>query len=686
MTIQILPPRLANQIAAGEVVERPSSVVKELIENSIDAGATRIDIDIEKGGAKLIRIRDNGKGVEKDQLGLALSRHATSKLATLDDLEAIDSLGFRGEALASISSVSRLTFTSRTKAQTEAWQAYAEGRDMQVQVKPAAHPIGTTVEVIDLFFNTPARRKFLRTDKTEFNHIDELVKRIALSRFDLQITLKHNGKVIRSYRPASNIEQQERRVASITSTNFMAHCMALNCEHSDIKLWGWIGLPHDNAPMDVQYSYVNGRMMRDKLINHALRQAYEEATGIAAPPAYVLFIEVSVREVDVNVHPAKHEVRFHQARLVHDFIFQGVFKAITEGICPTMPAAELPSQEVVDYPGRAAAAEHVDSSQYLERTQNSMPSGGATQESLISVNKPAVEQTIMHTGIADSAGANSYNNATAPVQARHSYGVTSSDKPRGDIAQKASSFGQQHQYRPDKPSAGAIKQYNYLLQPSKAELSALNNSASQPQRSKANEHVGNEITVRVKVLSLLADNYLLLQDGDALLVANVLAMWQVNCKLQLLATWEQGVISQPLLLPISIKLDKNFVETAKNQQNLLNRLGLELNYSNAATIIVRKVPAQLRQANLSAVLPELLQQIVHLSEKATASDVAPLCHWLAIQGSHGLTNFTWEQATQIYSQFIEQDDCVQQQYRSKLFEKLDYMSVIERFNCDSAAK
>ncbi|WP_075496620.1 DNA mismatch repair endonuclease MutL [Moritella viscosa] len=668
MTIQILPPRLANQIAAGEVVERPSSVVKELIENSIDAGATRIDIDIEKGGAKLIRLRDNGSGVEKDQLGLALSRHATSKLATLDDLESIDSLGFRGEALASISSVSRLTFTSRTKAQTEAWQAYAEGRDMQVQIKPAAHPIGTTVEVIDLFFNTPARRKFLRTDKTEFNHIDELVKRIALSRFDLQITLKHNGKVIRSYRPASSIEQQERRVASITSTNFMANCMALNCEHSDIKLWGWVGLPHDNAPMDVQYSYVNGRMMRDKLINHALRQAYEEATGIAAPPAYVLFIEASVREVDVNVHPAKHEVRFHQARLVHDFIFQGVFKAITEGVSPSISTTELPVQEAISYPGQAS----------INSSSNT------------SVNEQNTGHGVAHGGIVDSAVTLAHDDVM-PMQKQHGYGVT--DTRQASTSATSSNYAQQRQYMPDKPSAGAIKQYNHLLQPSKAEITELQlaarntatTSVNQGRQVGSNTQPNEQHITRVKLLSLVVDNYLLLQDDDVIFLADVLAMWQVNCKMQLLEAWEQGVISQPLLLPISIKLDKNFVETAKNQQNLLNRLGLELNYSNAATIIVRKVPAQLRQANLSAVLPELLQQIVHLSEKASASDVAPLCHWLAIQGSHGLTKFTWEQATQIYSQFIEQDSCVQQQYSSKLFEKLDYMSVIERFNCDSTA-
>ena len=220
MPIQVLPPQLANQIAAGEVVERPASVVKELVENSLDAGATRIDIDIERGGAKLIRIRDNGCGIGKDDLALALARHATSKISTLDDLEAIVSLGFRGEALASISSVSRLTLTSRTADQSEAWQAYAEGREQAVTVKPAAHPVGSTLEVLDLFYNTPARRKFMRTEKTEFGHIDEVVRRIALARFDVAINLSHNGKLIRQYRAAKEESQHERRLGSICGRRF----------------------------------------------------------------------------------------------------------------------------------------------------------------------------------------------------------------------------------------------------------------------------------------------------------------------------------------------------------------------------------------------------------------------------------------------------------------------------------
>lgn len=325
MPIQVLPPQLANQIAAGEVVERPASVVKELVENSIDAGATRIDIDIERGGAKLIRIRDNGCGIKQEELALALARHATSKIASLDDLEAIISLGFRGEALASISSVSRLILTSRTAEQSEAWQAYAEGRDQDVTVKPAAHPVGTTLEVLDLFYNTPARRKFMRTEKTEFNHIDEIVRRIALARFDIAINLSHNGKMVRQYRAVQEGAGRDRRLGAICGNAFLEHALEIEWQHGDLAMRGWVVEPAASTPAlaEIQYCYVNGRMMRDRLINHAIRQAYEEQLGVDQQPAFVLYLEVDPHQVDVNVHPAKHEVRFHQSRLVHDFIYQG---------------------------------------------------------------------------------------------------------------------------------------------------------------------------------------------------------------------------------------------------------------------------------------------------------------------------------------------------------------------------
>ncbi len=339
MPICILPAILANQIAAGEVVERPASVVKELVENSLDAGADRIEIDIDKGGCKLIRIRDNGGGVPQEELVLALSRHATSKVATLDDLEAIASLGFRGEALASISAVSRLTFTSRPAKQEQAWQACAEGRDMQVTVKPAAHPVGTTVEVVDLFFNTPARRKFLRSEKTEFAHIDELLRRLALSRFDVSLQLRHNGKLLRQYRAASTPAERQRRLSAACGQAFLAQALQLESRHQGLALHGWLRPPQGSEPIgELQYSYVNGRMMRDRLINHAIRQACVEALGVETLPAYVLYLEVDPRQVDVNVHPAKHEVRFHDARLVHDFIVQ----VIRQGLQQALPMAALP--------------------------------------------------------------------------------------------------------------------------------------------------------------------------------------------------------------------------------------------------------------------------------------------------------------------------------------------------------
>ncbi|MBL4831601.1 MAG: DNA mismatch repair endonuclease MutL [Aliivibrio sp.] len=357
MTIQILPARLANQIAAGEVVERPASVVKELVENSIDAGATRIDIDIEKGGSRLIRVRDNGEGINKDELTLALSRHATSKIHSLDDLEGIVSLGFRGEALASISSVSRLTLTSRTVAQEQAWSAYAEGRDMTVTTKPAAHPIGTTIEVLDLFFNTPARRKFLKADKTEFTHIDELLKRIALSYFGVAITLKHNGKVIRQYRASHSQLQKEKRLALVCGSNFVDNSISVELNHDGLTLTGWISTPQGaRAQSDQQYCYVNGRMMRDKLINHAIRQSYESSLSADQFSAYVLFIEIDPHQVDVNVHPAKHEVRFHQARLVHDFIYQAIASALEQA----KAIDDVPkSRGGVEYQTRESVAEQV---------------------------------------------------------------------------------------------------------------------------------------------------------------------------------------------------------------------------------------------------------------------------------------------------------------------------------------
>lgn len=329
--INRLSPRLSNQIAAGEVVERPASVVKELLENSLDAGATRLDIDVEQGGVKLIRIRDDGSGVEQDDLPLTIARHATSKIHDLDDLEGVATLGFRGEALASISSVARLTLTSSADETGAGWQVQAEGRDMEAVIVPSAHPRGTTLEVRDLFFNTPARRKFLRTEKTEFSHLEEVVKRLAMSNFHVGFNLRHNQRVVHALKPASTEQEQDRRVASLCGPSFMENAVRVDTQVGELRLWGWLGLPtFSRAQADLQYFFVNGRSVKDKVVNHAVRQAYRDVMYHGRHAAFVLYLELDPKGVDVNVHPTKHEVRFRESRQVHDFLFRTLHRAIAE--------------------------------------------------------------------------------------------------------------------------------------------------------------------------------------------------------------------------------------------------------------------------------------------------------------------------------------------------------------------
>ena len=329
--IQLLSPRLANQIAAGEVVERPASVIKELLENSLDSGARRIEVDVEQGGVKLLRVRDDGGGISSDDLPLALARHATSKIRELEDLEQVMSLGFRGEALASISSVARLTLTSRTADAEQAWQVETEGRDMQPRVQPAAHPVGTSVEVRDLFFNTPARRKFLKAEKTEFDHLQEVIKRLALARFDVAFHLRHNAKTILSLHEAADDVSRARRVAAVCGTAFLEQALPIEIERNGLHLWGWVGLPtFSRSQADLQYFYVNGRMVRDKLVAHAVRQAYRDVLFNGRHPTFVLFLEIDPAVVDVNVHPTKHEVRFRDGRMVHDFLYGTLHRALGE--------------------------------------------------------------------------------------------------------------------------------------------------------------------------------------------------------------------------------------------------------------------------------------------------------------------------------------------------------------------
>jgi len=331
MRIHSLPIQLVNQIAAGEVVERPSSVVKELVENCFDAGAGQITIDIEQGGARLIKVRDDGCGIIKDDLPLALSRHATSKIATLQDLEQVASMGFRGEALPSISSVARLTLISRIADAQCAWCVTADGSEQNFDPQPDPHPQGTTVDVRDLFYNTPARRKFLKTEKTEFAHIETLIKRMALSRFDIGFTLIHNQKEVLNLKPAPTDSSQEQRIAGICGSAFIDNSVKIDFEASGLQLTGWVGLPtFSRSQQDMQFFYVNGRLIRDKLVSHAVKQAYQDVLFHGRHPVFVLYLTLDPALVDVNAHPAKLEVRFREGRLVHDFLFAALHRSLAD--------------------------------------------------------------------------------------------------------------------------------------------------------------------------------------------------------------------------------------------------------------------------------------------------------------------------------------------------------------------
>lgn len=328
-TIEKLPDHLINQIAAGEVIERPASVLKELCENSIDATASKLTIELERGGIQRILVRDNGTGIDKDQLNVALTRHATSKIRSLEDLQHIESMGFRGEALPSIASVARLSITSNTQQNNEAWMLHSEGGQTN-PIKPAAHAKGTCVEVNDIFYNTPARRKFLRTDKTEFNHCEQVVKRLALVNFHINFELRHNQKTIFSLPIAANPEQRHRRLEILLGKGFVEHIIPIERQDAGMKLSGWVAAPDfSRVQADLQYQYVNRRHIRDKTITHAVKLAYQDVLYHGRHPAYVLLLEIDPAQVDVNAHPAKHEVRFHDTRTIHNFVRHTVKQAVS---------------------------------------------------------------------------------------------------------------------------------------------------------------------------------------------------------------------------------------------------------------------------------------------------------------------------------------------------------------------
>ncbi|BBF07118.1 TPA: DNA mismatch repair endonuclease MutL [Haemophilus influenzae] len=578
MPIRILSPQLANQIAAGEVVERPASVVKELVENSLDAGANKIQIDIENGGANLIRIRDNGCGIPKEELSLALARHATSKITDLDDLEAILSLGFRGEALASISSVSRLTLTSRTEEQTEAWQVYAQGRDMETTIKPASHPVGTTVEVANLFFNTPARRKFLRTDKTEFAHIDEVIRRIALTKFNTAFTLTHNGKIIRQYRPAEELNQQLKRVAAICGDDFVKNALRIDWKHDDLHLSGWVATPNfSRTQNDLSYCYINGRMVRDKVISHAIRQAYAQYLPTDVYPAFVLFIDLNPHDVDVNVHPTKHEVRFHQQRLIHDFIYEGISYALN-------------NQEQLNW--------HTDQSAVENHEENTVREPQPNYS--IRPNRAAAGQNSFAPQYHEKPQQNQPHFSNTPMFPNH---VTTGYRD----------------YRSDAPSKTEQRLYAELLRTLPPTAQKDISDTAQQNISDTAKIISTEIiecSSHLRALSLIENRALLLQQNQDFFLLSLEKLQRLQWQL---ALKQIQIEQQALLIPIVFRLTESQFQAWQQYSDDFKKIGFEFIENQAQLrLTLNKVPSALRTQNLQKCVMAMLTRDENSSSFLTA--------------------------------------------------------------------
>ena len=552
--IHVLDPRLANQIAAGEVVERPSSVTKELIENAIDAGSQRIEVEIEQGGARLIKVRDDGIGIGEQDLPLALARHATSKISSLEDLEGVSSLGFRGEALASISSVSRLELVSNAEEDPrQGWRVVAEGRGMEARVTPAPHPRGTSVSVRDLFFNTPARRKFLRTEKTEFAHVEEAFRRQALSRYDIAWVLKHNQKVVHQLPQGNSPASRERRIASLLGKNFIEHARYIEREAGGLRLSGWVGLPtHSRSQADQQYFFVNGRVVRDRLVAHAVRQAYRDVLYNGRHPVFVLYLELDPDVVDVNVHPTKHEVRFRDGRMVHDFLYSSLHHCL---------AASRPAEE--DEPNEEAATT-------------------GEGESVSSV-------------------------ATASEASRwQQQGMALSEAPeRHPGAERVRRFMQGYQaLHPDHEET--------LLTPQPSPPS------SRPVASEVREapltmpdHDATSAPPLGFALGQLHGVYILAQNAQGLVLVDMHAAHErivyERMKNQLAAA--KGIDTQPLLVPVSLAASRSEVATAESERDSIAQLGVELDVAGPETLLVRQLPALLAQADPEALVREMLEEL-----------------------------------------------------------------------------
>ncbi len=579
--IKLLSPRLANQIAAGEVVERPSSVIKELLENSLDAGATRLDIDIEDGGIKLMRVRDNGGGIEKDDLPLALSRHATSKIYELDDLEAVATLGFRGEALASISSVARLTLLSSTNEESAGWQVIVEGRDMDAEVSPAPHPRGTTVEVRDLFFNTPARRKFLRTEKTEYTHLEDVIKRLALSRFDVAFNVRHNGRAIYAWRSGDSQLEQERRVAQVCGPAFMENALFIDIERKTVdgnilRLWGWVALPaFSRSQADLQHFYVNGRSIRDKIVSHAVRQAFQDVLHHGRHPAFVLYLEVDPSSVDVNVHPTKHEVRFRDNRSVHDFIYSSLHHALAK----VRPEDSLQKNHNADELSLSASA----------ALQGLAVGEFGGQENLSLRTSPTNNS---------AAGSQPYS---FNIQYQNNY----SRSGVGNVSEQ-------------------LKTYGELMQ---APVSSIN--ALMPNSGDENIPPLGYAIAQLKGIYILAEN------AQGLILVDMHAAHERITYEKMKESFANGGIqTQPLLVPESIAVSQKEADCAELHQQTFSNLGFELQRAGPESILIRQVPVVLNRGKVDQLVRDVLADLIeHGSSERIQHHINEILSTMACHGS-----------------------------------------------------
>jgi DNA mismatch repair protein MutL len=540
MAIRQLPDILINQIAAGEVVERPASVVKELVENALDAGATRVDIELEEGGVRLIRIRDNGGGIPPHELPLAVSRHATSKIASLDDLETVATLGFRGEALPSIASVSRFTLVSRRPDAEHGSALEIEGGRLG-EVTPRAHAPGTTVEVRELFYNVPARRKFLRAERTELGHIEEWLRSLALARPDVELRVSHNGKPSRRYKPGDLYS--DARLGETLGEDFARQALRVDHSGAGLRLHGWVAQPHySRASTDQQYLYVNGRSVRDRSVAHAVKMAYGDVLFHGRQPAYVLFLELDPARVDVNVHPAKHEVRFREARLIHDFVYRTLQDALAHTRAGAMPNSIGTTEGAGD--AGAAPSGLANTPNYGGATGSGGGYGGWTPSQTplgLRVDEARAAYSALYAAPSSSA-----QQQSAAMPAFSGTGLPSTSQDSGVP-----------------PLGYAVAQLHgiYILAENAEGLIVVDMHA-------AHERIGYE---RLK------------NAHDSI-----------------------GLHAQPLLVPMTLAVGEREADTAEREADTLASLGFEITRAGPQSLHVRSIPALLANAEPEALLRDVL--------------------------------------------------------------------------------